>query len=64
VRGGSPDRPFGVSAMTNDEIRMTNETANPNDEAGSAAGGGVDVPSPAFRHCRFVIHSSFGFRIS
>jgi len=40
--------------MTKNEIRMTNQTANPNDEKVRLA----------FRHCRFVIDSSFGFRHS
>jgi hypothetical protein len=52
--------------MTNDEARMTNQTAMTNDKrarSGTAARGQGGV-SPARRHCRFVIHSSFGIRHS
>jgi hypothetical protein len=44
--------------MANDEIRMTNETASPNNEtAASGAAGSLAVSSLPFRHS-FVIQAS------
>jgi hypothetical protein len=50
--------------MTKNEIRMTNETANSNDESQRAEENLQSAMLLLFRHSGFDIHSTFGFRPS